>query len=73
MNDDDIKYKLSFTHARGTVKLTPYVVRVGDKLIGMGRRDEYDENGVLISSMTEPTGVEMTSPLESPPWWKFWK
>ena len=29
----------------------------GDRLVGMGRVDHYDRNGILVESITEPTGI----------------
>lgn len=54
---DNIKYTITFGH----VRLFSYFKPDGDKLIGMGCKWTYDEDGVLVSYEEEPTGLEMWS------------
>jgi hypothetical protein len=44
----------------GYVVLTPRLEPTEDGFIGMGRKQEYDRKGNLISDVTAPTGVAAT-------------
>lgn len=44
----------------GRVELSSWFERRGDKLVGMGGKRVYDENGRLVETKIEATGVVVT-------------
>lgn len=54
-NERNFQFRLSVNFGR--VELRSWLEFDGEKLIGMGMRSEFDENGKIVSVDIAPTGI----------------